>query len=360
MALRLRRQTRRFLRRAVHSLVLATELFNRPHDIGRPETVVILLQNAFEMLLKGAIFERRSTVFEPGSRISHTFEKCLAIGRSDLGLLTEDMARQLRILDGLRDSATHYLVTIPEEWLYIHSRAAATLFDDLLWAAFGQRLADHLPGRVLPLSTVPLRELDVLVDAEFTQIREFIAPGKRRHSDARACLRHMAIVESNIDGQGDQPTEAELSRVIKRLRAGDDWRAIFPGVSSLTLEPDGQGPTFSLRITKQEGPPVRLARTPEEVEQAVFYREVNPQDRYPMVLGQLAKHLGITAPRTLALVKHLGIQADPQCFQPIKFRSSAYKCYSLRALERLRAALQTVDMEQVWDQHRPRRQTQPP
>jgi len=359
MSLRLRRQTRHFLRRALDSLVLAIELFNRPHEIGRSETVLILLQNAFEMLLKAAIFEQRGTVFEPRSRLSHTFEKCLAIARSDLGLLTEDMARQLRTVDGLRDCAIHHLIAISEELLYIQSRGAITLFDDLLWRAFSQRLADHLPGRVLPVSTMPLRELDLLVDAEFSQIREFIAPGKRRHSEARARLRHIAILESNIDVQGDQPTDAELSHVIERLRADDDWRAIFPGVSSLRLEANGEGPAFSLRITKREGPPVRLVREGEDTGEALVIREVNPLDRYSMGLRQLAVHLELTEPRALALVKHLGIQADPDCFREIKVRSTTYKCYSPKALERLSAALKTVDMDRIWDQHRPRPRTQP-
>jgi len=355
MAPRFRKETRRFLKRALDSLVLAIELFNRPHELGRSEAVLILLQNAFEMLLKGAIFEQRGTVFEPGSPMSHTFEKCLAIARSDLGLLTEDMARQLRTVDSLRDCAIHYLITISEEWLYIQSRAAITLFDDLLCAAFAQRLADHLPSRVLPLSTVPLRELDVLVDAEFSQIREFIAPGRRRHSEARARLRHMAILESNIDAQGDQPTDDQLCRVIKRLRAGDDWRAIFPGVSSLRLEPDGEGPNFSLRITKGEGPPVRLARTPEEVDQAVFYREVNPLDRYPMGVRRLSRHLGVSEPRTLALIDHLALKDDPECFKAIPVRSAVLNSYSLKALERLRQALETVDLDEVWRTYREKR-----
>ncbi len=39
--------------RAINSLVLGIELFNRPHDQGRSESVLILLHHAFEMLLKG-------------------------------------------------------------------------------------------------------------------------------------------------------------------------------------------------------------------------------------------------------------------------------------------------------------------
>jgi hypothetical protein len=45
-------------KRAINSLVLGIELFNRPHDQGRSESVLILLHHAFEMLLKAIIKDR--------------------------------------------------------------------------------------------------------------------------------------------------------------------------------------------------------------------------------------------------------------------------------------------------------------
>lgn len=45
-----------FKKRAITSLVLGIELFNRPHDQGRSESVLILLHHAFEMLLKAGSF----------------------------------------------------------------------------------------------------------------------------------------------------------------------------------------------------------------------------------------------------------------------------------------------------------------
>ena len=350
---RLRRETRRFKKRAVASLILAIELFNRPNETARTEAVLILLQNAFEMLLKAAILEQRGTVFERRSRLSHTFEKCLAIARSDLGLLNDDMARQLRTLDGLRDCATHYLIAMPEEALYVQARAAVTLFDDVLFAGFAERLAEHLPGRVLPISTAPPQEIDILVDKEFTQIRELVAPGRRRQSEARARLRHLLIVESNVEAQGQQPTDREVSRVVGRVRAGEDWRTIFPGVANLRLQAEAGFP-YSVRLTRSEGPPVRRACTPEEVEQAVFYREVNPLDRYSMSVTQLARHIGLTVPRTLALAEYVHLQDDPECFKEIPVLSTIHKCYSPKAIERLRQTLEAVDMGEVWRAYKER------
>ena len=107
---RLRRETRRFKRRAIDSLILAIELFNRPQGAGRIEGVLILLQHAFEMLLKSTIYQVRGTIFETGEDISYGFDKCLGIARSDLHILNEDEACTLSTLDGLRDCVAHYLL----------------------------------------------------------------------------------------------------------------------------------------------------------------------------------------------------------------------------------------------------------
>jgi len=43
-----KRDVKELKQRAIHSLVLAIELFNRPHEDGRPEGTLILLHHAFE------------------------------------------------------------------------------------------------------------------------------------------------------------------------------------------------------------------------------------------------------------------------------------------------------------------------
>lgn len=129
---RLRQNTRRLRDRAVNSLLLAIELCNRPYESGRVEAVPILLQHAFEMVLKAKIWEEHRTTSERRSRVSYRFDKCLGIARSDLSLLDEDEARTFSTIDGLRDCAAHYLLEMSEEDLYLHVQAGVTLFGALL------------------------------------------------------------------------------------------------------------------------------------------------------------------------------------------------------------------------------------
>lgn len=60
----MKRETKQLLRKAIDSLVLSVEVFNRPHDRGRVTTTLILLDHAFEMLLKAAIRHKGGRIHE--------------------------------------------------------------------------------------------------------------------------------------------------------------------------------------------------------------------------------------------------------------------------------------------------------
>lgn len=346
---RLRRETVRFKRQALESLVLAIEIFNRPHQTCRTEAVLFFLQHAFEMLLKAAIYQSRGRVHEPRSPMTFSFDKCLAIARSDLGIITQDMADTLSILDGQRDCAMHHLLNLSEEALYLHSQAGVTMFNDVLQRAFGESLGQFLPERVLPVSTSPPKEMHLFMDKEYSEIRDLIAPGKHRRAEARARIRPYLIMESVLNGECRQPTDAQVSRVIGRMKTGDDWQAIFPGVAALRLDTTGYGLSVSVRIVRHgDSLPVRIVNDAADTENVALIREVNMIDRYSMGLFDLAARAGIGKNKCLALVHHLGLQADPECFKEFRHKSMRYKGYSPKALQKINEVLPNVDLDQVW------------
>ena len=51
----MKREVKHFHKKALDSLILSIEHFNRPDDRGRVSSVLILLDHAFEMLLKASI-----------------------------------------------------------------------------------------------------------------------------------------------------------------------------------------------------------------------------------------------------------------------------------------------------------------
>ena len=354
--LQLRRETRRFRSRAVNSMVLAIELFNRPHEGGRTEVVLLLLQHAFEMLLKAAIFQKRGTIFDKGEGLSHRFNRCLTIARSDIGILDADQVSTLAILEGLRNFAAHNLIDLTEQVFYLHSQAAVTLFDQVLQKGFDDRLAHHVPSRVLPISSEPPRDMMALIDSEFSQIQALLSYGRRRGAEARGRIRHLMVMESNLSADGLQPTDRQVDRVVQQVKEGLVWQKLFPGVATLRLETHGHGAGVSIRFTRDAGAaPVRVLRPGHpSIEEASLFREVNLWDRYSLGLRAIAPKVGLSEAKSLALIKHLGLQNDEACYKEFRIGSTIYKRYTPNVLDLLNKAKIELDMGLIWEQQRPR------
>ena len=113
------------------------------------------------MLLKAAIVDRRGRIRERRAKQTIGFDHCLRKSLTDANVkcLEPERALTLKIINGLRDAAQHYILEISEEELYLQAQAGVTLFKDVLGKVFGEDLADYLPERVPPVSTRPVQDL---------------------------------------------------------------------------------------------------------------------------------------------------------------------------------------------------------
>ena len=352
---RTKRDVAELKKRAINSLVLGIELFNRPHEDGRPEGTLILLHHAFEMILKAVIKDKTGTVHAKGEKYSYGFDKCLEVAQNEVRLISSDDRRTLSILDAYRDTAIHYYQEISENLLYIQAQAAVTLFDNLLKNAFKERLGDLIPERVLPISTQPPKDLQVLLESELSQIDGLLKPGSRKGIQATARLRSIMALATASRDEAERVTEVELRRAVSRRRKGEDWKVILPEVAQLKLDTKGEGMPFYLRISKDAEMAVSVAKDREPAVGTLIKQEVNIWDKYNMGRDDLAKKLELTGPKTSALVLELQLQDDDKCFKVLRRKSTTFKGYSKQALDRLRQALKDgVDVEAVWQKHRHR------
>jgi hypothetical protein len=140
-----------------------------------------------------------------------------------------------------------------------------------------------------------------------------VAPGTRRRVQARAKLRALSIVETALGGERSQPTDGQLNKVLSHVSSGKDWKEIFPGIASLELASDEGDYTVSLRLGKREGEPVRLVPEGTPGAMVVAVKRVDELGFYNMGLRQLASHVGLSGPRTLAVVQEPGLS---QVFTP--------------------------------------------
>lgn len=345
----MKREAKYLLTRAVDSLVLSIEHFNRPHDRGRTEAVLILADHAFEMLLKAAILSRGGTIRKRAADHTLGFEGCVNVCLLDpkVKFLSNSEADSLRILNGLRDGAQHHFIILSENQLYLSAQAAATLFDDILSRVFGQRLSEHIPLRVLPISTIPPKDFSSHLDEEIAEIRGLLGQGARKGVDARARIRSVALVDAAVRQDPRHPSDRELQAKLKQLEHAD-WRAVFPGAASLVLKPDGGGTPISLRLSKTDGIPVRLVKEGEDSAAAIAVRKVDALSFYNLSSTAIALEVGLSPPKALAVIRYLKLKEDEECFKVFKIGKVTFPRYSGKAVSRIRESLPGLDMQKIW------------
>lgn len=341
--------------KALDSLFLSIDHFNRPYDRGRPEAVLLFMDRAFELLLKAVIVHKGGKIIEKGESLTIGFEKCVrkCLSEGKLKCLTEEEAFTIQTINSLRDAAQHYMVSVSEQQLYLYAQAGLTLFKHLLEEVFGDSLNHHFPDRVLPVTTSPPYDLATLIDLEFEDIQALVRPGKRKILQAHARLRALAITEASLAGERSQPSQSTLRQFVKRIRDGEGWQSLFPGIASLRLETSGTGLNVSLRITKSEGEPIRLVPEGTPGATIVGVKRVNELDFYNLGLYALAKKVGLTPPKTLAVIRALALQDDEDYFKEIKIGRVVHKRYSQHSIKRIKDELPDLDMDEVWREHRP-------
>jgi hypothetical protein len=188
--------------------------------------MLLLLDRAFELLLKAAILHKGGRIRENGENETFGHEKCVRVCLSDdrIKCLTNEQALTIQIVNSLRDAAQHYMLEVSEQQLYLYAQAGVTLYSDVLTSVFGGSLRDHIPDRVLPVCTMPPQDLHTMVRAEFAEIKIMVQPKSRRMLQARAKIRALAVIEASLNGVRSQPGEGELNGLLAKVRAGSTWK----------------------------------------------------------------------------------------------------------------------------------------
>lgn len=354
--MRLKRRAAMYRASATESLTLAIELFNRPHPAARGDAVVIMAAQACEMLLKALIFQRRGTVLDPSTGLSWSLKKAINIALDDLKILSPEEAVVLRSLKQDRDVAAHDLIEISDDLLWVHMRSIVTIFHRLL----REELQDDspfvgLPARVLPVSATAPTDMGLLVEEEIQMVRDLLAPGRRRSTEAAMRLRPLLALDGSVTGRADAPTEKEVQRASRALAGGKDWRVVLPGLATLQLvrrPPADSGAAggareIVLRIGRgAEALPVK--RVAPDDEGALAYRDSNPFDDYGIKLSTFGERLGLTRTEGYAVIEALKLKDDDRSYFAERTKSGnvIFQGLSARAKHLAEEALeQGLDVE---------------
>lgn len=348
----MRKEAKRLYQKAIDSLTLSIELFNRPNDCGRIHGVLIFLDHAFEMLLKASIIHKGGKIREKRAKETIGFSACVRKGFSDnaIKFLSETDVLTLQTINGLRDAAQHYTLEMSEQYLYFQAQAGLTLFRDIAKKVFNIDLKTQLPVRVLPLSTTPPLDIHAFFSTEVLEIKKLLAPKSRKKLEATEKLRALAIMENAIQGNESQPSDTELKALAKRLSKATNWGQLFPSVSTLSFTQNGYGPSLDLRITKSEGVPVTVVPEGTPGAGVVAIKRVNELDFYNLGRNQLARKLGLTGPKTSEAIKYFKVKEDSECFKQIQIGKTFFDRYSQKAIERIKEGLKTKTIEEIWNE----------
>jgi hypothetical protein len=355
-------ETDMYKKKSTDSMVLVIEFFNRPHEVGRLSTILILLNHSLEMLLKGILLKHDQDIRKENG---HTipFEECIDTlynGTRDdqsLAMLSEEQKTTLEEIQAHRNEATHGNSILSEQRLYAYTRSGLSIFDSLLLDEFGEQLNDFLPNRVLPISGMPLKHLDIIYEEERQKIEKLLEQGAREA--ARAHVRSIESSNRTQEGSYEPPTNEELDDIIDRIESGDNFEDIFPGVANLSFGVEGDGPTIKLQFTKSEGRPVHQVSEEEAADDFVIgYREVNPFDRYSLGIQDLAQHVqqevDVSWMKVWAIVREIDVHGNED-YHKVLTNSSGDEVdrYLPKSIDRIIEAVETdeVDPVKAWDKH---------
>lgn len=339
--------------KAIASLKTGMIAFNGLEDDARVTRVLLHLQHSFEMLLKaGLLATGYKTVFDRKKRMAIGMEACINRCQQQTGIkLTETEAGTIRVLDNLRDGEQHWHQIVEEGMLYLHARAAVTLFDDLLHRIWGLRLAEHIPARVLPISAEPPQELDLLVDQEYKRIADLLRPGRKATAEAKGRVRTLLATEALLDPDAVEISESDVNRVVKGVRDQKTREQVFPKLTGISSSTVGEGLSVQVRFVKRDGLPVTYTNKPGHDVAAI--REVDLEKKFHMGPYELADKAGINRTRAVGLRRHLGLDADDDHYShTFRFGSQTHRRYSDNALRAMQDAKGSVDIEKVWQAHR--------
>lgn len=340
--------------KATSSLRSGISAFNGLDEVGRVTSVLLHLQHAFEMLLKAALLAvGDKNVFDKRKRLAISLEGSVRrCQQQETIKLTESEAGTIRVLDNLRDGEQHWHQIVDEGMVYLHARAAVTLFDDLLYRVWNQRLADHLPLRVLPISAEPPQSLELLVDREYSRISDLLRPGRKASAEAKARIRTLLATEALSDADAVETSESDINRVARGIRGGLTRTQVFPKLEGVSSTTAGEGLTVEVRFVKDDGLPVTFSVAPGA--EAAAIRQVDLEKKFYMGKYDLADKSGVNRSRATALRRHLGLDNNDDHFSHL-FRLGSQETlrYSDNSLRAMKSAGDLVDMDKIWAAHRP-------
>jgi EC042_2821-lke REase/Protein of unknown function (DUF3644) len=197
MRINYRGSSRKLAGNSTAAMVAAVEVYNKPRFEYRDEVVVILMMNAWELLLKAIVSKAGKSIYEKKERgkLYHTLTWGGAFGvAASSGLWPEDMSAKavyenIELLSLYRNNAQHYY-NEPDFGQLLYSLMQTSLFNfrDLLNAVGLGDLCREITWQILPLG----------FDAPFDPVSFLKGNPKNPPSRGAAVSEYLARVQDSL------------------------------------------------------------------------------------------------------------------------------------------------------------------
>jgi hypothetical protein len=185
------------------------------------------------------------------------------------------------------------------------------------------------------------------VNREYGQIVDLLAPGRRARDEARGRIRTLLAMEAHMVDEVNV-SEKDIDRIEKAVRDKKVFQDVFPRLTALGTNTEGEGIAVKVHFTKKQGAPVRFVPADDPGESAAV-RELDLQKKYYLSPTQLAAAVNLTAPKAAALRTYLKLDADPDCLHLFRFGKSKFPSYSDNAVKAMKSALEKTSIEEIWN-----------
>lgn len=258
------------------SMVGAIEIYNKPRFDYRDEVFVILLLNAWELLLKAVVSKGNRSIYyrkrrgQPYRTLG--WRDALNRGRTSEiwpgGIESQALEANLDQLAAYRDNAVHFY-NAPGFGVVIYSLAQTSIlnFRDVLYEVFGHELGKEITWQLLPLAVEP--PVDPV---------QYMRGGRPTRGN-KAVDEFLRALAGNIEELETQSVDTSRLltvydvhlRSVKSVEAAD----VVVGVSG---EDEGQQPVFiEKRVDPKRSHPYRMKQIIEAVG-SVGQRRFNQYD----------------------------------------------------------------------------------
>ncbi len=151
---------RKLLGNSVSAMLAAIEVYNKPRFPYRDEVVVVLLINAWELMLKAIVSKSGNSIYYPKRRrepyktisLDDAFRKASNTAVWPSQVKAEPVRRNLELLALYRDKTVHFY-NEPDFGVVVYSLAQTSIhnYRDIVKSVFRQDLAEEISWQILPL-----------------------------------------------------------------------------------------------------------------------------------------------------------------------------------------------------------------